>query len=185
MTQSNPMQASFDERVASAWVDSQWIIDEMFNGGMCLFEGYIPSIDLDLLEESLPRLTDGAIDFRYSTWSDSTTESDWNRTYPSSDYVSFFHSGRIVLLHADYVADCDGHPFTFKLMFEPEGNLEVICYRENLLPRSETHDRFKAACHHLKDLYVLFHGEALFLGPDSQDYPEWPDFVPDEWQRLL
>ena len=181
------MTTAFDDRINEAWSESQWILDDMFDSGMCFFEGYIPVVDLTGLESRLSQLTDkpSSIDFSHSVWSESTSETDWNRTYPLKDYVRFFQTGRISMLHADYIAVCAGYSFTFKLIFEREANLEVICYRDNLLPRNETQDRFKAACHHLKDLHILFDGKALFLGPDTLNYPVWPNLVPDEWQRLL
>ena len=179
------MPTSFDKRIEQAWTDSDWIIEDMFDNGMCFFEGYVPAIDLDSLSAVLPQLTDASIDCQTSTWSDDTDESDWNRVYTLSDYVKFFRAGRIVLLHADYSVTVSGYDFTFKLMFEPDANLEIIVYRENLLPRTETHLRFVAACHYLRHLQSTFAGAALFLGPDTLNYPVWPDIVPKEWQRLL
>ena len=185
MPQTNPMPNSFDERVEQAWTDSDWIIEDMFDNGMCFFEGYVPAIDLDSLAEVLPQLTDTSIDCQSSTWSNNTNESDWNRAYPLSDYVTFFRDGRIVLLHADYSVTVSGYDFILKLMFGPDANLEIIFYRENLLPRTETRARFIAACHYLRHLQSTFDGAALFLGPDTLNYPAWPDVVPKEWQRLL
>ena len=185
MPQSNLMSNPFDERVEQAWTDSDWIIEDMFDNGMCFFEGYVPAVDLESLNSTLPKLTDTPIDCQYSTWSNDTDESDWNRTYALSDYVTFFRNGRIVLLHADYTATVAGFDFTLKLMFEPDANLEIIFYRDNLLPRTETRARFTAACHYLRHLHGAFNGEALFLGPDTLNYPVWPNVVPKEWQRLL
>lgn len=181
------MATVFNDRISEAWKSSQWIIDEMFDHGMCFMEGYLPSIDLTLLETNLERLSDlsSSFDLSRSTWSDSASESDWNQTYQRHEYVSFFQSKRIIMLHFDYLMRCAEYEFVIKLMIEPEANLEVIIYRENFLPRNETQDRFFAACYHLKYLHELFHAPALFLGPDTLSYPQWPDVVPDEWQRLL
>ena len=89
------------------------------------------------------------------------------------------------MLHVDYLMACSGYEFAIKLIIEPDANLEVIIYRENFLPRNETQERFEVTCYHLKYLHRLFHGPALFIGPDTLNYPKWPDVVPDEWQRLL
>lgn len=178
------MPPSFDERVEQFWAASDWMIDDMFNGGMCFFEGYVPAIDLDLLDTVLPQLAGASIDFRCSTWSNDTNGSDWNRVYQLSEYVTFFRAGKILSLHADYTVAQAGFDFTLKLMFEPEGNLEIIFYRENLLPRTETRARFKAACHYLCHLKSVFHGAALFAGPDTLDYPQWPGSIPKEWFQL-
>ena len=185
MPQSNQMSDSFDERVEQAWAESDWIIEDMFDNGMCFFEGFIPSVDLAVLDSALPHLTDSPVNCQYSVWSNDTSESDWNRTYPLADYISFFRNGRILMLHVDYSVAVSGFDFTLKLIFEPDADLEIIFYRENLLPRTETRDRFVAACHYLSRLKSTFNGPALFLGPDTLNYPVWPDVVPKEWQRLL
>ena len=56
------MPNSFDERVEQAWTDSDWIIEDMFDNGMCFFEGYVPAIELESLDSTLPKLTDTPID---------------------------------------------------------------------------------------------------------------------------
>lgn len=178
------MPPSFDQLVEQAWTDSAWMIDDMFNHGMCFFECYIPAIALESLESSLNELTDSGLDCSNSVWGEDTAEADWHRTYSLVEYVSFFRSGRIHLLHADYNVNFAGYTFTLKLMFEREGNLEIIFYRENLLPRAETHARFVAACQYFRRLHSLFQGAALFIGPDGLDYPDWPHSAPPQWFRL-
>lgn len=180
------MAPSFDDRIAQLWTSQQWLFDEMFAHGMCFIEGYIPSIDLQCLDVSCERLAklSTEIDYRSSTWSNESTKDEWTRSYTPQQYCQMFRLGKIVMLHVDYTAPCDGYDLTFKLMIEPLGNLEVIVYRENFLPREETHERFHAACVHLKCLQGLFSGPVLFLGPDTLTYPAWPDTVPQEWCRL-
>ncbi|MCO6045847.1 hypothetical protein NG895_18260 [Aeoliella sp. ICT_H6.2] len=179
------MHSPFDQTVEQAWTDFAWMFDEMFNQGMCFFEGYIPAIGPESLESSLAQLTDSELDCSNSVWGDNTTEADWHRTYSLSEYISLFSSGRIQMLHVDYRVSFSGYTFTLKLMFERSGNLEIIFYRENLLPRAETHTRFVAACQYFRHLHSLFQGAALFIGPDTLNYTVWPDSVPREWQRLL
>ena len=181
-----PMASSFDDRIVRAWTSEKWLFDAMFAEGMCFIEGYLPSIDLQRLEVSFDRLAKlpAELDFRRSIWSNESTEEEWTHSYTPNQYRQMFSSEKIVMLHVDYTAPCDGFDLTFKLMIEQLGNVEVIVYRENFLPREETYERFHAACLHLKHLQELFGGPALFLGPDTLNYPEWPDTVPQEWYRL-
>ncbi len=48
----------FNDRVMVAWRHGQWMIDDMFDQGMCFFEGYISTIDTNLLEVRLGELRD-------------------------------------------------------------------------------------------------------------------------------
>ena len=178
------MDGSFDERVHRAWTEGEWIIDEMFNEGMAFFEGYIPAIDLDRLDVALSQLTEHELDCTYSVWSNDTSETDWNHVYPLPEYIKFFRSGRIHMLDVQYSVNFSTYSFGLKLIFLPDADLEIIFCRENLLPRNETQPRFIAACNYLRHLQMLLGGEALFLGPDTLNYPDWPDTVPPEWQRL-
>ena len=104
------MTIAFDHRISEAWSESQWILDEMFDNGMCFFEGYVLAVDLTALESPFSRLTGdtSSIDFSSSVWAESTSEVDWDRTYPLEDYVKLFQSGQILMLQADYVCDCAG-----------------------------------------------------------------------------
>ena len=106
----DPMTIAFDHRISEAWSESQWILDEMFDNGMCFFEGYVLAVDLTALESPFSRLTGdtSSIDFSSSVWAESTSEVDWDRTYPLEDYVKLFQSGQILMLQADYVCDCAG-----------------------------------------------------------------------------
>lgn len=179
------MHEAFDQLVEQAWTEFTWTIDDMFNHGMCFFEGYIPAIALGSLESFLAQLTHSKLDCSHSVWGENTSEADWHRTYSLAEYVSFFHSGRIYMLHVDYRVNFCGYMFNLKLIFEREGNLEIIFYRENLLPRTETHARFVAACQYFRHLCSLFQGAALFIGPDGLGYPDWPHSAPPQWLRLL
>jgi hypothetical protein len=179
------MASSFKDRVNEAWNESPWIVEELFDHGMCFFEGYIPDIELDNLKDGLVRLsqTTSSVDYSFSVWDNTTTPEVMSQKYTVEEYVSFLRSSRIVCLHANVETICAGYSFFFKLIFWPNAELNIIVYRQNLLPKDETQNRFLAVCSYFKSLYELFGGKALFLGPDTLDYPNWPDLSPGTWQR--
>lgn len=165
------------------------VMEEMKYEGMCFFEGYIPSIAERALLSPLSELEGRAkyCNCIMSTWSNETTELDWNKVYDLAEYVDFFSSGRILRLHFDYEVRSGGTNLSQKLMFDKDDratSLEIICYREPILsspnPRQAVADAVSEIC----NLKRLFAGDALFLGPDTLDYPKSATDNPKEWLRI-
>ncbi|NNE84815.1 MAG: hypothetical protein HKN28_12690 [Alphaproteobacteria bacterium] len=120
-------------------------------------------------------------------WSDETTESDWNKNYELAEYVAFFDSRKVVMLHFDYEIRVGNTNLSQRLMIEKfhrETALEIICYREPILSASNPKQAISDAVSEFRNLKRLFQGDALFLGPDTLNYPKSPTDYPKEWLKI-
>lgn len=171
----------FDE----IWPLFDWVLDEM-RSGMGFFEGYLPTIRSDLLPP-LTTLIDRSQshDFTTSTWSNDTTETGGNTDYSVPEFIEFFRSGDIVMLDFDYTVQT--RALELRLMFEKDDTgtaLEIICYREPILGSDNPKEAVATAISEFRYLRRLFQGDALFIGPDTLDYPESATEYPKVWLRI-
>jgi hypothetical protein len=176
------------------WPRFCWVLDDMRNG-MAFFEGYVPILGETDLLGPLRKLIKRAENhtFRTSIWSSEATASDWDKEYSDDDYVAFFESGRIYTLHFDYEVRVGNTPLFLKLLFdrdkrevgkEPEVALEIVCYRETILAAPDTKRAIFDAVSELCTLKQLFHGDALFLGPDTFERPASRTSYSKDWLRI-
>jgi len=158
----------------------------MFDEGMCFYEAYITNFPLPRFTETLERFASNhpALTLTDSVWRNDTPESIMAAHHSVEDYANYYLQGKLSLLTCDYTTHVQSFDFNVRLMFEPPANLEIIMRRENLLPHNEMEDRFVASCAHFSRLRDIFGGTALFLGPDTLDYPESANVAPDVWLKL-
>jgi len=174
----------FDE----IWPHFSWVIEEM-RDGMGFFEGYITSIGENNLLVPLSKLIWRARShsFTSSAWSDETTEADRERDYDAADYVAFFDSGRIAMLDFEYEFRAGNADLDQKLMFDRDEAgtaLEIICFRDAILSSPEPKQVIADAISEFRHLKHLFQGDALFLGPDTLDYPQSATDYPRAWLKI-
>lgn len=172
----------------SIWPRFKWVIDEL-KEGMCFFEGYIPTISEDELLSPLSNLISRARNhsFKSSVWSNDTSESDWEKEYSHSQYVESFYSNKIHMLHFDYELETDAIVLSHRLIFERDDvntALEIICYRGPILESIDPKESVKTAICEFQFLKNLFKGNALFIGPDTLDYPSSSTEYPDLWIKI-
>ena len=172
------------------WEKSNEIIEEM-QKGMCFFEGFLPSIQFNKIRDALQNLSTRAPNFdcTQSVWENKTTPEDWNRKYELEECLKFFEAGKIYHLHFDYTFQTKCIELYLKLIFIPsiertKADVEIICYREGLQPWEEAKERFFLAIDHLRGLKECLNCSALLIGPDTLNYPDWPQEVPGEWLRV-
>lgn len=171
------------------WSEFKWVIDEM-KDGMCFFEGYIPSIGQEDLGKKLRKLIGASITctFMDSVWSNDTTESDWEKEHTPSEYIEFFTSDKILILHLNYEKKTDDIVINLKLIFEKENGLlktlEIICYRESILGSNNPEKAVEIVINELRYLNQLFKGDSLFIGPDTLNYPKNKNENLKEWLRI-
>ena len=170
------------------WPRFAWVLDEMRNG-MAFFEGYVPVLGQPDLLSPLRKLIERAEShtFRTSIWSSETTESDWAPEHGAVDYVDFFESGRIHTLHFDYEVRAGATPLSLRLLFDKDGDkvaMEVVCYRETILAAPDPRQAVSDAISEFGLLKRLFHGDALFFGPDTLDLPQSAEVYSREWLRI-
>jgi len=182
LTLVDPRKQPYD----TAWLWFQPILEDMFDEGMCFYEAYITNFALPRFTETLGRFVSDhpALTLTDSVWQNDTPESMMAANHSVADYANYFLHGELSLLNCDYKTRVQTFDFNVRLIFEPPANLEIIMRRENLLPRDQTEDRFVASCAHFSRLRDIFGGTALFLGPDTLDYPESANVAPDVWLKL-
>ena len=104
--------------------------------------------------------------------------------------VSMRHDGGITTLfaHLSEVSVSVGDEVPFRLIIQNTNDgkvdLEIICYREGLQPWDEAKSRIMLPIQHFRKLQSSFKGQGLYVGPDTLNYPSWPDTAPDEWMRI-
>lgn len=182
LTLADPRKQPYD----TAWLWFQPILEDMFDGGMCFFEAYITSFPLPQFRETLERFAAEhlAMTLADSVWQNDMPESMMAASHSVADYANYFLRGDLSLLTCDYAVCVQTFDFNVRLIFEPPDNLEIIMRRENLLPRDQMKARFIASCGYFARLRAVFGGTALFLGPDTLDYPESANIAPEHWLKL-
>jgi len=174
---------SFDE----IWPQFEWILEDM-RSGVAFFEGYSPSIGrTDLLEalSEVSLLYPSA--FQNSFWLNHSNNNGWPRMLTPAGYVELFKSGKIITLSFEYGIEVRGFNLSLRILFEPnesETSLEILCYREPILNSGQPKAAVEAGIIEFRRLYRIFRGDALFLGPDTSNYPRTPDDYPDDWLRI-
>jgi len=167
------------------WRWFQPCLEDMFDDGMCIYAGYITEFVLPEFKSNLYTfaIEHEPADFTGSVWQNETEESVMTSQHSIEEYADFYLKKQLSLLICDYSTRVDDAEFKIRLIFEPTADLEIVIHRDNLLPRSETKRRLAASCNHLAQLRETFGGSALFLGPDTLDYPESPETAPKYWVR--
>ena len=131
--------------------------------------------------------------FEYSSWSNDTSEAEWEKEYAPSQYVEFFYTNKIVFLFFDYELETDSIVLNQRLMFEKDSastSLEIICYREPILGSANPKAAVETAISEFRRLKHVFDGDALFIGPDGGDLPDSyrvrvpNDGIEHEWLRI-
>ena len=168
------------------WRWFQPCLEDMFDDGMCIYAGYITDFDLREFKSNLNTFAIGheSADFTGSVWQNETEQSVMPSRHSIEKYADFYLTEQLSLLICDYSTRVDDAEFKFRLIFEPTADIEIVIHRDNLLPRGEMKRRFAASCNHLAQLMDTFDGSALFLGPDTLDYPESPETAPRHWLRI-
>lgn len=171
------------------WEEFNYIIEEM-QDGMCFFEGYILDNSRSNLRKSLLKLNNlsNGMDFVYSNWANDTTEEDWNKIYSVEEYIHFFENDKITMLCPEYEIALKDITLHFKLMIGNWGeelNIEIICYRASILDSKNPKLAVKSAIEEFCKLKEIFEGKALFVGPDTLDYPIDDKNYPKEWIKIL
>lgn len=170
------------------WSRFEWVIQDM-NEGMSLFEGYIPAITQADLLPALLDLTRRMSDFSFaaSVWADDASESERIMAHTPSDCVELFRSRKIVCLHCDYEVALNNVALAFKLIFEPNDeatSLEIICYRDAILRSDDPKTAVHIAIDEFRNLNARFGGNALFIGPDTVEYPSIEPEHHGAWLRI-
>ncbi len=172
------------------WPQFQDLIDELYSG-MCFFEGYIPNTQVNDLTFPFAELTNSSLShtYEFSTWSNETTKAEWEKTYSPAEYLEFFRTGKILMLHFNYERNIDGLSVKMKLILwhAHDGNgktVEIICDRNAIINSKNIKLSVKKAIAEIRRIMYLFDGNALFIGPDTLDYPESPNDYPSLWIKI-
>ncbi len=171
------------------WQEFSYIIEEM-QDGMCFFEGYILDNSQSNFRDSLLKLSNlsKGMSFDYSSWANDTTEEDWNKIYSIEEYIHFFDNGKITTLCPEYQMVLKDITLHFKLLIDnwrERLNIEIICYRAPILDSTNPKLAVKTAIEEFWKLKELFEGKALFVGPDTLDYPINDKIYPEEWIKII
>ena len=175
---------SFDE----IWPQFDWVLEEM-RSGMAFFEGYVTTIDRERLLpgiNELIRLSDFH-GFDLTVWANGTDSIVMEEDYTPAEYVGFFNAGNIVTLSFYYERSYPALELEQKVNFEQEQastTMNMICFRDQFLERDDPMAAVRTAIEELRILKGLFRGDALFIGPDTLDYPISADDYPKAWLRI-
>ncbi len=176
------------KKFESIWKDFSYILDEM-KDGVCYFEGYIPNISIQDFKIKLLTLTEepSKLDFSSTVWSDDSSDSEINKQHEIDDLISLFKNQKIVSLAVNYDKQFANDKLSFRLLFDYWNNrydLEIICYRENVLQSNNPKEAIYQAVLHFQKLKILFNGPAFFLAETINESPENIEEYPDYWIRI-
>lgn len=171
------------------WNDFEYVVEDMRNG-MCFFEGYIMNVSEKRIEDGIKSLCCAPFNatLQLSTWSNESTEEEWQKSYTTEEYLEFYRVDKIVSLQPEYLTRQNGFELHLKLMIEKWENFtvaEIICYRETILESAAPKRAINAAIIEFVRLKKLFGGSSLFIGPDTLNYPEDDETYPKEWIKVI
>ena len=174
----------FDE----IWPRFSYVIDEM-KDGMCFFEGYVPSVGDRNLLPLLSYVFEHANSHRvgHCVWSDDATDEEMAKGCDATSCVDLFDSGRVVLMSFNYEVQAGNTQLRHRLFFEKIDSripLEILCDRGPILSSPDPRAAVAEAVSEFRRLKRMFKGDALFVGPDTVQYPESADDYPSCWLRI-
>jgi hypothetical protein len=170
------------------WPQFDWVLEEM-RSGMAFFEGYVTSIDHVQLLPGINELIGLASfhGFDSTVWANGTDSSVMKKDYTPDEYVRFFHEEIIVCLSFYYERKVPALELEQKLNFDlgpPSTTMDMICFRDQFLESADPKAAVEAAIGEFRFLKQLFKGDALFIGPDTLDYPTSADNYSNAWLRI-
>ena len=170
------------------WTRFSHVIDEM-KDGMCFFEGYVPSVGDHNLLPPLLGVFEGADIHRvgHCVWADDAADQKMADGNDMASCVDQFLAGRVPLLGFDYEFHTGRTKLQHRLFFEKIDTripLEVLCDRGPILSSPDPRSAVADAISEFRRIKHLFQGDALFIGPDTVQYPESADDYPSCWLRV-
>ena len=170
------------------WSRFSHAIDEM-NDGMCHFEGYVPSVSDHNLLHALLGVFAHTDSYRvgHRVWADDATDQETDNGRDVSSCVDLLLAGRVLLLGFDYEFQTGSTQLRHRLIIEKNDAripLEILCDRGPILSSPDPRSAVADAISEFRRIKRLFKGDALFVGPDTVQYPENADDYPSCWLRV-